>query len=178
MNKSYRLVWSSVRSAWTVVSELAKAHVKSGAAVVLISAASFCAASGLAVQGGEVMELTGENLVVSGLGPSYAVYIIGHPTTGKTSTLLFKSPTTISISSESYAAIRADNGIMKDNGANGNYTIMSTTNYAAGATIEAYNGSNIDLSSAAKITMTSSHARLILADNSTNSLSNLQLNRR
>ena len=40
MNKSYRLVWSVVRGAWTVVSELAKSHAKSGAAIVVVAAAA------------------------------------------------------------------------------------------------------------------------------------------
>ena len=39
MNLSYRLVWSAVRKAWVVVSELAKSHAKSGALVVATTAA-------------------------------------------------------------------------------------------------------------------------------------------
>ncbi len=40
MNQSYRLVWSTVRGAWAVVSELAKSHAKSGAAMVVVAAAT------------------------------------------------------------------------------------------------------------------------------------------
>jgi hypothetical protein len=40
MNQSYRLVWSAVRGAWAVVSELAKSHAKSGAAMVVVAAAT------------------------------------------------------------------------------------------------------------------------------------------
>jgi hypothetical protein len=182
MNKSYRLVWSSVRSAWTVVSELAKAHVKSGAAVVLISAASMTAqAQKLYVTGGAEEEVGGSgSSVVSATGTDYAMYVFGSTTTGNPSTILFLNPTTISISSESSAAIRADNGIIKekDDAANGNYTINATKEYATGATIEAYNGSIIDLRAAANIAITSYQSKVILADNSSITLSNVVLNRR
>lgn len=40
MNQSYRLVWSGVRGAWTVASELAKSHAKSGSVMITVAAAT------------------------------------------------------------------------------------------------------------------------------------------
>ncbi len=46
MNQSYRLVWSAVRGAWTAVSELAKSHAKSGAAITVVAATAAMPAHG------------------------------------------------------------------------------------------------------------------------------------
>jgi hypothetical protein len=40
MNQSYRLIWSGVRGAWAVASELAKSHAKSGSVMITVAAAS------------------------------------------------------------------------------------------------------------------------------------------
>ncbi|MBY0346445.1 MAG: ESPR domain-containing protein, partial [Neisseriaceae bacterium] len=40
MNQSYRLIWSAIRSAWIVVSELVKSHTKSTALMVVTATAA------------------------------------------------------------------------------------------------------------------------------------------
>ncbi len=40
MNQSHRLIWSAVRGAWIIVSELAKSHAKSGVAMLIIATAT------------------------------------------------------------------------------------------------------------------------------------------
>jgi len=59
MNQSYRLVWSAVRGAWAVVSELAKSHAKSGAAMVVAAATTAMPAQAVVIDSSQDLNSTG-----------------------------------------------------------------------------------------------------------------------
>ena len=149
MNQSYRLVWSAVRGAWAVVSELAKSHAKSGAAMVVVAAAT-AAMPAQAV----VVEPTNPGLVTTGFVGS----VVANKTTGNT-LLQFQKDGTFVISSDVVPILASGQGYKVEEEAGGNggtYTISKNDSaYTGIAGIQASDGGVIDLSNAKKITYNS-----------------------
>ncbi len=172
MNQSYRLVWSVVRSAWTVVSELAKSHAKSGAVMVVVAATA-------------AMPAQGAGAVSAGLGQTVTVvtgpYIVGDGGVGITANngnIQFVEGGVFTINSTDKAALSAiNNGTVAEVGTGGGtYTINTGVgNFYA---IEAKSGGKIDLSKAALVDLTTGHLVGVWAEgaNSKIDISKLTLN--
>jgi hypothetical protein len=178
MNQSYRLVWSAVRGAWTVVSELAKSHAKSGAVMVTVAAVTAALPAkagplnGYALAAGTA---TGDLIQnVAGQHAIDAADISGNSVTF--------SGTNFNISSIDVAAIRASgvNARIKEANTGATYNI-STGNGVSGLlsspVILTQSGGSLDLTGAKLINLTSNFSTVLYArDVSRMDLSNVVIN--
>ncbi len=150
MNLSYRLVWSAVRKAWIVVSELAKSHAKSGA-VLLATAALSAPAQAAAPVSADGIEVT----VTSD------TYEAGNSGVGVLATnggtITFAEGGTFNVNSTDFATMKATgNSTIKEEGTGGGTYVLNTGAGPNGA-IEATYGSSIDLSTATLVDLTTQH---------------------
>lgn len=170
MNLSYRLVWSAVRKAWIVVSELAKSHAKSGA-VLLVTAALSATAQAAAPVSADGIEVT----VTSD------TYDAGNGGVGVLATnggtITFAEGGTFNVNSTDFATIKATGNSTIVEAGNGGGTYVLNTGAGPNGAIEATYGSSIDLSTAALIDLTTQQRVGVYAGHSSSiEVSNLVIN--
>ncbi len=149
MNQSYRLVWSAVRGAWAVVSELAKSHAKSGAAMVVVAAAT----AAMPAQAVLVLDSTMDLNSTGAIGSVQAASGVGND-----QLVEFAEGETFTFSSENFLLNAFDVGskITEEGDGDGIYNFTKTDSTQTGfAGIQANGGGVIDLSNAKKINYTS-----------------------
>ena len=173
MNLSYRLVWSAVRKAWIVVSELAKSHAKSGALVVATTAA-FAANT----QAAPPQEAVGSNQVTNVVSDTYEgidseVGIRAE----KGGTIIFDTNGDFYVNTTDSAALKAQTGgTIKENGSGGG-TYALTTGAGNVAAIESSDYSTINLSTATLVQLTTEQKMGVSAsESSTINISHLEMN--
>jgi outer membrane autotransporter protein len=158
MNLSYRLVWSAVRKAWIVVSELAKSHTKSG--VVLLATAALSAPA----QAAGPISADGAGTVTNVASDTYtgANTQVGVRAEDGGS-IVFDEAGQFVIETTDSAALKANRygSIAEAGNGGGTYTITTTAGpYAA---IEASGNSSIDLSTAYLIDLTTQQKNAVYA---------------
>ncbi|MBY0346118.1 MAG: ESPR domain-containing protein, partial [Neisseriaceae bacterium] len=161
MNHSFCLVWSAVRGAWAVVSELAKSHAKSSTVIVVL------ATSYLPIQVQAV-------LISSGTVFTQDTQV-GH--LSSTEVTEFEAGGFFVVASTNFAALKANGmGAMIDLGG-GTYDLSTLSGLDAAIESQGnFNNGIIDLSKASKVTLSTAHRAGLQASKGGNiQISNLDL---
>ncbi len=151
MNLSYRLVWSAVRKAWIVVSELAKSHAKSGAVLLVTATAALSAPA----QAAGPVTADGVGVVLPVASDTYdAAYNEVGLWAQNGGEIVLEEGGTFNINSANMAGIKASSGSTIKEAGNGGGTYVLNSGVGNYAAIEASSGSTIDLSTATLVDLT------------------------